>query len=42
VVRTNAWYNRFRGLLVRWKRIGAHYLDLLHLACALITFRQTL
>ncbi len=42
VERTNAWHNRFRGLLVRWERIGAHYLGLLHLACALIAFRQAL
>ena len=40
VERTNAWHNRFRGLLVRWERIGAHYHGLLHLACALIAFRQ--
>jgi putative transposase len=40
VERTNAWHNRFRGLLVRWERIGSHYLALLHLACALIAFRQ--
>ena len=32
VERTNAWHNRFRGLLVRWERIGSHYLALLHLA----------
>ena len=42
VERTNAWHNRFRGLLVRWERIGSHYLALLHLACALIAFRQAL
>jgi integrase len=42
VERTNAWHNRFRGLLVRWERIGAHYLALLHLACALIAFRQAM
>jgi hypothetical protein len=40
VERTNAWHNRFRGLLVRWERIGSPYLALLHLACALIAFRQ--
>jgi transposase len=42
VERTNAWHNRFRGLLVRWKRIGANYLALLHLACGLIAFQQAL
>lgn len=40
VERTNAWHNRFRALLVRWERIGAHYLALLHLACAIIAFQQ--
>jgi hypothetical protein len=25
---------------VRWERIGAHYLGLLHLACAIIAFQQ--
>ena len=40
VERTNAWHNRFRGLLIRWERTGAHYLAFLHLACALIAFQQ--
>ena len=40
VERTNAWHNRFRALLVRWERIAAHYLGLLHLACAIIAFQQ--
>jgi transposase len=40
VERTNSWHNRFRALLVRWDRIGAHYLALLHLACAIIAFQQ--
>lgn len=40
VERTNAWHNRFRALLVRWQRIGAHYLALLHLAYAIIAFQQ--
>ncbi|MDF3065795.1 MAG: Transposase [Polyangiaceae bacterium] len=31
VERTNSWHNRFRGLLVRWERRGAHYLALLQL-----------
>jgi transposase len=39
VERTNSWHNRFRGLLVRWERIGSHYLGLLHLACAIIAMR---
>lgn len=40
VERTNAWHNRFRGLLVRWERYGAHYLALLQFACGLIAFQQ--
>ncbi len=40
VERTNSWHNRFRGLLVRWERYGAHYLALLQLACGLIAFQQ--
>jgi transposase len=40
VERTNSWHNRFRGLLVRWERRGAHYLALLQLACGLIAFQQ--
>jgi transposase len=40
VERTNAWHNGFRALLIRWERIGAHYLGLLHLACAIIAFQQ--
>jgi len=40
VERTNSWHNRFRGLLVRWERRGAHYLALLQFACGLIAFQQ--
>ncbi|HTP28382.1 MAG TPA: hypothetical protein VMK12_22345 [Anaeromyxobacteraceae bacterium] len=40
VEHTNAWHDRFRGLLVRWERIGAHCLGLLHLACERIAFCQ--
>jgi putative transposase len=40
VERTNSWHNRFRGLLVRWERHGAHYLALLQFACGLIAFQQ--
>ena len=40
VERTNSWHNRFRGLLVRWERCGAHYLALLQFACGLIAFQQ--
>jgi putative transposase len=40
VERTNSWHNRFRGVLIRWERIGRHYRALLHLACGLIAFQQ--
>ena len=40
VERTNSWHNRFRGLLVRWERIAAHYLAMLQLACGLIAYQQ--
>ena len=40
VERTHSWHNRFRGLLIRWERIGERYLGLLHLACGLIALQQ--
>jgi len=42
VERTGSWLNRFRGLLIRWERIAANYLGLLHLACGLIAYQQAL
>lgn len=39
VERTHSWLNRFRRLLIRWEKKAAHYLGLLHFACALIVFR---
>jgi transposase len=42
VERTNAWHNRFRGLLIRWERRGELYQGLLHLACGLIAFAQAM
>jgi putative transposase len=39
VERTHSWMNRYRRLLVRWEKKVANYLAMLHLACALITFR---
>lgn len=42
VERTNAWHNRFRGLLVRWERRGELYQALVDLACGLIAFGQAL
>lgn len=41
VERTNAWHNRFRGLLIRWERKSHNYLAMLHLACGLIAFQQS-
>ena len=42
VERTNSWLNRFRKLLVRYEKTAASHEVLLELACALITFRQTI
>ena len=39
VERTHSWLNRFRRILVRWEKRTDTYLALLHLACALITWR---
>jgi putative transposase len=39
VERTHSWMNRFRRLLIRWEKKPENYLAMLHLACALITFR---
>ena len=39
VERTHSWMNRFRRILIRWEKTPANYLGLLHLVCALITYR---
>jgi putative transposase len=39
VERTHSWMNRFRAILIRWNKKPQNYLSLLHLACALITYR---
>lgn len=39
VERTHSWMNRFRGILIRWSKKPENYLALLHLACAVITYR---
>jgi putative transposase len=39
VERTHSWLNRFRRILIRWEKKPDNYLALLHLSCALITFR---
>lgn len=40
VERTHSWLNRFRRLLIRWEKKAVNYLAMLHLACAIITFRR--
>lgn len=42
VERTHSWLNRFRRILIRWEKRPENYLAMLHLACALITWRQRL
>jgi transposase len=39
VERTNSWHNNFRALRIRWEKIAANHLALVHMACALITFQ---
>jgi transposase len=39
VERTHAWLNKFRRILVRWEKKAENYAAMLHLACAVITFR---
>lgn len=40
VERTHSWLNRFRRILIRWEKKAANYVALLHLACAIITYRR--
>jgi putative transposase len=42
VERTHSWLNRFRAILIRWNKKAANYLALLHLACAIVTWRHAL
>lgn len=42
VERTHSWLNRFRRILIRWEKKPQNYLAMLHFACAIITWRQTL
>lgn len=39
VERTHSWMNRFRRILVRWEKRADTYIAMLHLSCALITWR---
>jgi putative transposase len=38
---SHSWFNRFRKLLVRYEKLTATYLALLHMAAAIIAFRKT-
>jgi putative transposase len=41
VERTHSWLNRFRRILIRWEKKPQNYLAMLHLACALVTYRAS-
>jgi putative transposase len=38
VERTHSWMNRYRGILIRWSKMPANYIALLHLALAFIIY----
>jgi transposase len=38
---THSWLNRFRKLLVRYEKLTATHVALLHMAAAIIAFRKT-
>jgi putative transposase len=40
VERSHSWMNRFRRILVRWEKRADTYVAMLHLACALITWKS--
>ncbi len=39
VERSYSWINRFRRLLIRWEKKADNYQAMLHLACAIITWK---
>jgi transposase len=39
VERSHGWFNRFRAILIRWDKKVTNYLAMLHLTCAIISFR---
>jgi putative transposase len=39
VERTHSWMNRFRRILIRWEKKVENYFGMLHLVCAIITYR---
>jgi putative transposase len=40
VERTNSWHNRFRKLLVRYKKKAENYLGLIHLSCCITEYQR--
>ena len=42
VERTHSWLNRYRAILIRWSKKPENHLAMLHLACALITWKATI
>ena len=42
VERTHSWLNRYRAILIRWSKKSENHLAMLHLACALITWKATI
>jgi len=40
VERTHSWMNRFRRILIRWEKRADTYIAMIHLACAVITWRS--
>ena len=41
VGRPHSWMSRFRRILMRWEKKPENYFGLLHLVCAIITYRCT-
>jgi putative transposase len=41
VERSHSWLNRFRRILIRWEKKVENFLGLLHLTCAIISFRAS-
>jgi putative transposase len=39
VERSHSWMNRFRRILVRWEKRADTYVAMLHLVCAIITWK---
>lgn len=39
VERSHSWINRFRRLLIRWEKKADNYQAMIHLACAIITWK---